>query len=255
MARRNRSAEPKCCRSARRRAGPTPSSSSKIEANDRVSRRCRWNPTANRCASSLIRCRSWSRASAPRGGSAPAPRDEHLLDPLRQRHHGDTREVERLHRRERGRELALAAIDDHEVRRCGKRLVVVVRGGVREPRKAARHDLRHRSEIVHTDLALHAELPVVGLLGNAVPKHDHRPDVVLSHRRRDVEAFDPDRQRLEVQHLAQLLERLDSAQALELRLLGIGRERVPRVLGSELLQPPLFTTLRCAHLDARSPTL
>ena len=60
VAARNASGEPKCFRIALRRAGPTPRSVSKIDSNERVSRRCRWNPTAKRCASSRTRWSSWS---------------------------------------------------------------------------------------------------------------------------------------------------------------------------------------------------
>ena len=68
---------------------------------------------------------------------------EHLLDPLRERDHRDARQVVGLHRGERRRELALAAVDHDEVRRRRERLVVLVgRRPGREPREAARRPPR-----------------------------------------------------------------------------------------------------------------
>jgi hypothetical protein len=82
------------------------------------------------------------------------PRHENLLLALRERDHRDARQVERAHRRERGRELALAAVDDDEVRRRRERLVVLVgRLACREPREAARDHLPHGGEVVHPLLA------------------------------------------------------------------------------------------------------
>ena len=69
---------------------------------------------------------------------------------------------------------------------------------------------------------LDPELAVVGLPRQRVLEDDHRADRILAHRVRDVVALDAERQRLEVQRLAQLLERLDAPRALLLgrRLLG-----------------------------------
>ena len=91
--------------------------------------------------------------------------------------------------------------------------------------------------------------------GSAVLEDDHRADGILAHRVRDVVALDPQRERLEVERLAQLLERLDAPRAL---LLGRGllrHERVLRVLVGELLQPPLLAALGDAHLDAGAALL
>src|SRR5581483_7245186 len=72
---------------------------------------------------------------------------------------------------------------------------------------------------------------------------------------RDVEALDPDRQRLEVQRLAQLFERLDTTRAALLRLSLLVDERVAGVLVRELLQPSLLPALGGADLDARATPL
>ena len=128
-------------------------------------------------------------------------------------------------------------------------------GAGREPREAARDHLGHRGEVVLALLAAHRELAVVRLLRDAVLEHDHRADDLLALDVRDVEALDPDRQRLEVQHLAQLLERLDAARRLRLGDERLRRERELGVLLRELLQPPLLAALGRAHLDARAAQL
>ena len=122
---RNRSAEPKCCRIARRRAGPMPSSVSKIEANARVSRRWRWKPSAKRCASSRMRwssCRPGSCRSSRIGCELPgtntsSSRFASAITATRGR-------PGRLDRLERRRQLPLAAVDHDEVRHRREALVV-----------------------------------------------------------------------------------------------------------------------------------
>ena len=63
------------------------------------------------------------------------------------------------------------------------------------------------------------------------------------------------RQALEVEALAQALERLDPAQPLLLRRRRLVREREPRVLGGELGEPLLLAAGRCAHLDGGAAQL
>ena len=129
----------------------------------------------------------------PREDDGPRPpRHEHLLLPLRERDHGHARQVERLHRGDRRCELALAAVDHDEVRRRRERLVVLVRGrAFGKACEAPRDHLPHRGEVVHPLLAADRELAVVRLLRQPVLEDDERADVVLPHRRRDVEALDP----------------------------------------------------------------
>src|SRR5262249_9102776 len=99
------------------------------------------------------------------------------------------------------------------------------------------------------------ELAVVALLREAVLEHHHRADDLLSLDVRDVEALDPDRQRLEVEDLAELLERLDTPQPLRLRHERLRRQRELGVPLRELLQPPLLAALGRAHLDPRAAQL
>ena len=90
------------------------------------------------------------------------------------------------------------------------------------------------------------------LLRQPILEDDQRADVVLAHRGRNVEALDPDRQRLEVERLAQLLERLDAAQAPLFSLGEVAREDVQRVLVGKPLQAPLLAALGDTDLDART---
>ena len=139
---RNRSAEPKCRSSARRRAGPTPWRSSKIES--RAARLAALAVEAEREAVRLVadpleqlepgECAVEHDRVGPAG-------DEHLLLALRERDHGDARQVVGLHRRERRRELALAAVDRRRgsapprtTRRSPRsRVAAAARSGARRP--------------------------------------------------------------------------------------------------------------------------
>ena len=94
---------------------------------------------------------------------------EDLLDPLGERDHRHARQVVRLHRRQRGRELPLAAVDHDEVRRRREPLVVVLLGARAQAGEAARDDLGHRGEVVLAVEAAHGELAVVRLLRPARP--------------------------------------------------------------------------------------
>ena len=90
---------------------------------------------------------------------------------------------------------------------------------------------------------------------DAVLEDDHRADDLVALGVRDVEALDPQRQRLEVERLAELFERLDAAQALRLRDDRLGGERELGVLLRELLKAALLAALGRAHLDARAAEL
>ena len=73
--------------------------------------------------------------------------------------------------------------------------------------EAAGDHLANGADVVLPVEAAHREGAVVGVLRLAVDEHDHRRDDRLALDVRDVEALDPERQALEVQALAQLLER------------------------------------------------
>ena len=137
----------------------------------------------------------------------------------------------------------------------GEPLVELVRRHRPGAREAPRHDLGHHREVVLAARVADAELPVVRLLRQGVLEDDHRADRRVLLDVRDVEALDPDREALEVQRLAELLERLDAPRALALGLGGVLDERQLGVLARELLQAALLAALGGAHLDPRAAEL
>ena len=173
-----------------------------------------------------------------------AIRDEDLFGTLRERDHGHTRQVEGLHRGQHRRELSLAAVDHHEVRCCRERLVVLLVRHVSHAGEPPRDHLGQRRVVVLARGTLDPELPVVPLLRQAVLEDDHRGDGRLLLDVRDVVALDPQRQALQVERLAELLERLDAPEPLLLGGRGLGLQRDARVLGRQLLEPPLLSPLR-----------
>ena len=90
----------------------------------------------------------------------------------------------------------------------------------------------------------------MGAAGLGVDEHGHRRDDLAALDVRDVEALDPHGQALEVERLAELLERLDPALPLLLGGRGVVLEREPRVLLRELREAALLAPLRRSHLDA-----
>ena len=178
--------------------------------------------------------------------------DEDLLLALREGDDRDARQVELFHRAPRGRELPLAAVDDDEVRDAGEALVHVSAAHAREP---ARDRLAHRADVVLPGEAADAEAPVMRVPRAPLLEHDHRGDDGLALDVRHVERLDPDRQALEVQHLAQLLERGDAARALLRALRGVRRERELRVLDGEVDEAPLLAARRGAHVHASAAPL
>ena len=148
------SGEPKWVSSARLRAGPTPGSSSRIEAVIAVSRRCRWWVIANRCASSRTRwssCSSGVSCASASGAARPGMNTSSIRFASETTTHSAL--AEPRERPQPGRQLALAAVDHDQVRQRGEARVVllVVRRDValalplREP--PAEH-LLHRREVV-----------------------------------------------------------------------------------------------------------
>ena len=113
-----------------------------------ASARRRWRRKRARSdAPRPTRCRICTPAMAvePPGPGGAAGRSPPRAWPADDRDRGRSY---RLHRRERRRQLPLAAVDDDEVRRVGEALVVVLGGHVCEPGEPARDDLPHRREVV-----------------------------------------------------------------------------------------------------------
>ena len=82
-----------------------------------------------------------------------------------------------------------------------------------------------------------------------VDEDRHRGDDLAPLDVRDVEALDPHRQALEVERLAQLLERLDTPLPALLARREVVLQREPRILLRELGETPLLAALRSANLD------
>ena len=145
-ARRTPATLPNAVSRALRRRGPIPPISSSSDRRSRVLRCCRWNVTAKRCASSRMR---WIRRSAGLSvASAIAilaiAREEQLLllgDPDRD----ERSEPELLERLVGRRELALAAVDQHEIRKRPARLEKLA--------VAPQDDFVHRGEVVQDHCA------------------------------------------------------------------------------------------------------
>ena len=140
--------------------------------------------------------------------------DEDLLLALRQRDHarraaGRTPASPRAPPRagpcrRRSRPGSASAANDSSYSSAGRRPAAARTGARRPPASAAKSSC--------PSSAAHAELAVVRLLRHRVLEDDHRADHRLALDVRDVVALDPQRQALEVQRLAQLLERLDPPQ-------------------------------------------
>ena len=169
-----------------------------------LSRRLRWWVIAKRCASSRTRCSSCSSGVScgnTMGFGLPGVNTSSI------RLASETTVTPRSRKPCSGSrpalELALAAVDHHEVRQRGERRVAVgvvgrLLGLLLPLREAARQHLRHRGEIiVALDLA-NGETPVIALLRRAALEDDHRRDGVGAADVRDVEALDPHRQRVQL---------------------------------------------------------
>ena len=114
---RTRLIDPKTLSSSRFRFGPTPGRSSNAERTVRLARRSRWYVIANRCASSRSR---WTRYSAGDVGGrtigSGRSGQEQLLALLGQAGERQVVQPELVEDLLGGAHLALAAVDDHEVR-------------------------------------------------------------------------------------------------------------------------------------------
>ncbi len=93
------------------------------------------------------------------------------------------------------------------------------------------------------------------VLRTPVDEDRHRGDDRLALDVRDVEALDADRQALEVEHLAQLLERRDTPRPRGFASRGVRLERQLRVLGGQLDEAALLAAERSSHDDARAAAL
>ena len=159
--RRRRPRAPRGWRAARRRPIRTPSAAAcaaaapmpaiVVQLRPEVALRprdCRWNVTANRCASSRIRCSSRS-AGDSRGSARPSARSRVKISSsclARPTATSRSRPSSRKRRVGRG-QLPLAAVDQDQIR---KRPALLEHAPI-----AAQHDLVHGGEVVRTSPAWH----------------------------------------------------------------------------------------------------
>ena len=158
--------------SARRRAGPTPSSWSNIDSRAAASRRWRWNVIAKRCASSRMRCRSCS----------PGEVGGRRIGSVRPGTNTSSIRFASAITATRGRSsscMAASAADSWPLPpSITTRFGVAANdsfhsaepGSAREPREAPRDHLAHRREVVLAVEAAHRELAVVAALRDARPR-------------------------------------------------------------------------------------
>ena len=202
--------------------------------------------------------------------------DEQFLEALRQANHRDTVHAHLPHRLRRRGELALAPINDHQVRQiprvlgrrartCQRRRAVGLRRVVTghwlrrqdrfNPLEPPPHDLRHRREVIGAHHGFYLEAPVLVVRRLAINKHNHARDRTRPLDVRVVVALNPVRHLGQRELFAQLIQCL-------LGLVGVRQpthphhvQRLLRVLARQLHQALFLAPLRDAHLHQRSPLL
>ncbi len=156
---------------------------------------------------------------------------------LRDAERHEVREAQLFERRVRRAQLAFPTVDDDEIRK-GTALF-------EQLSVTTLDDLVHRREVVLRG-ASDAEFSILAFAHASVFAHDHRRHGFAALNRRDVEALDSPRQRGQLQHRLQRLERvvLRGGRRVESRL--IRERRIPR---REVDQPSLLAALRDANVD------
>ena len=152
-------------------------------------------------------------------------------------------------------QLPLAAVDHEQVRERREAAVVAVVVDAPVPLEAPSDGFGERAEVVLSPAVPDAEAPVLGALGHAVLEDHHRGDGVRVLQIGDVEALDADRQRLEVERFAQLLERLDAARARALCPQHVVAHAQLGVAQRHGDHAALVAALRDAQLDGRPAAL
>ena len=155
-------------------------------------------------------------------------------------------------------ELALAAVDDEQLRRVGElaRLARRARSGGRSllgevGRQPAGEDLLHRRVVVvarHVDL----EPAVLPLVRQPVLEHDHRADVVGALQVGHVVALDAQRRLGQPEVLLQLGERPAAGVVVAGPAQAVAGELLLGVAGDRLQQRPLVAALRHPDLHPRA---
>ncbi len=184
------------------------------------------------------------RGARERHRQAPPPDEEQFLA-LGEAGHRLIAQAQLLEGLDRGAQLALAPVDEDEVRQILPLL--------QETLVPPAHDLAHGSEVVRGPReALHPELAVVGLLRKPLLEDHHRRHDVGALDIGDVEALDASRLDLEVEDVT---ERPEDLLGLLSRVLPLQLEGQARVADHEVQQAQLLPPLRGADPDPRAPAL
>ena len=185
------------------------------------------------------------------------PGHVHLLEPLGQRGDRDLRlQAQFPHDALGHRQLALAAVDDEQLRRVGEparafaplpdRPVALGQVG----REATGQDLFHRRVVVVAGDVLDLEAAVVALLGQAVLHHHHRPDVIGALEVRHVVALDAQRRFGERQQVLELIDGPGPAVVVRGPAQAVPGELLLRVAGDRVQQAALVAPLGHADVHA-----
>src|SRR5215216_2138190 len=177
-----------------------------------------------------------------------AARLEDLLVALGERAQGDVRQLgahlELLQNRDDRGELALAAVEQDQIR-SGDELLVVGSQAFEAPP----YHLGHARGVVRPFDGPDPEPPVLALRRTPALEHDHRGHRVSPHRIGDVVAFYTHRQARQRELLPQRVERRGDLVAPHLLERPLVLEADPRVADSHLQDAPLVPSQGPAHLD------
>ena len=180
-----------------------------------------------------------------------------LLEALGQRGHRDhVANTQFLHDTHGDPQLALTTVHQQEVR-----WIREATGTVRQGRGLLGHvgaettceHLGHRGVVVVAGNAPDPEPAVVGLLGQAVLEHDHRPYVVGALQVAHVEALDAQRGLRQVQGRLEFVQRTGPAVVVSRTLHPVPDELLLGVAGHRRQQVPLAPTLRYPDLHTAAP--
>ena len=181
------------------------------------------------------------------------PGNEHLLELLRQRNHGNLLAQPQLIEDPHGRcELPLATVDHQQLRRVRElavtlldRLFTIGEVG----RETAGEHLFHRGEVIVAVDRLDLEASVLRFLGETVLHHHHRADIVGALDVAHVVALDSERSVGKVEIVLQLIERTGATVVVAAALEPMPSEALLRVLGDRCMELALVASLRNPDRD------
>ena len=143
-----------------------------------------------------------------------------------------------------GTDLALAAIDDDEVRhRPASSLFVALLTDARVPEPTTQH-LLMAGEVVRAADGLDPEPAVLARAWLAVLEDDHAPDRFAATEVADVVALDPERRPRQAEGLRQLLQRRQGLALVSQPARLLAGQRLRGVARGQRQQLPLLASLR-----------